>query len=300
MSKGRVTMKSKQREARLAWLFIGPYTIGFGLFYFAPALISLLVSTTNLRFVSKLDNVRFVGLGNYIEMLTNKDFWNAVGNSMTFTAFYVPVIMVVGLALAIMINQRIYVRNFIRTLFFMPYVSNMVAIAIVWSVILDPMDGVINSFLQSIGIANPPMWLMSTDTALITVVLISVWQGVGLQFVTYLAALQGVPGELKEAAAIDGANKWQVFRNVTLPSIAPTSFLVLITSIIVSFKNFTIIQVMTDGGPGTSTTILPLSIIEAGFSTFRLGYASAQAMFLFLIMMTITLIQWRGQKKIVY
>lgn len=293
-------MKSKRREERQAWLFIAPYTVGFGVFYLAPALISLLVSTTNLKYVSKFDNVAFVGLRNYLEMLGDKDFWNAVQNSLTFTLMYVPLIMVIGLVLAVLINQNIYGRNVVRTFFFMPYVSNMVAIAIVWSLLLDPMDGVVNKLLMSLGMTNPPMWLMSTKTSLLSVVLISVWQGVGLQFVTYLAALQGVPGELKEAAAIDGANRWQVFTHVTLPSIAPTSFLVLITSIIVSFKNFTIIQVMTDGGPGTSTTILPLSIIKAGFASFRLGYASAQAMFLFLIMMTVTVIQWRGQKKIVY
>lgn len=293
-------MKSKNKEAKLAWLFITPYLLGFGLFYFLPFIISIVMSTTNLKYVSKLKNVGFVGLSNYFEMFKDDKFWNAVINSASFTLVYVPLIMVIALALAIFINQKIYARNMIRTMFFLPYVSNMVAIAIVWSLLLDPIDGPVNKFLMSIGVTNPPMWLMSTKTSLITVVLISVWQGVGLQFVTYLAALQNVPNELKEAASIDGANMWKVFRNVTIPCIAPTTFLVLITSIIVSFKNFTIIQVLTDGGPGTSTKILPLNIIQEGFSAYRIGYASAQAIFLFCIVMTITLIQWRGQRKITY
>lgn len=292
--------KKKNKEARLAWLFISPYLLGFGLFYFIPFIISVVFSTTNLKYIGKFDNVKFIGLNNYFEMFQDDKFWNAFINSGKFSLMFVPIIMVVGLALALLINQEIYARNMIRTMFFLPYVSNIVAIAIVWSMLLDPMDGPINKILMSIGIANPPMWLMSTKTAMVTVVLISVWQGVGLQFVTYLAALQGVPKELKEAASIDGANIWQVFRNVTIPCIAPTTFLVLITSIIVSFKNFTIIQVITNGGPGTSTTILPLSIIEQGFSAFRLGYASAQAIIMVAIMMIVTIIQWRGQRKITY
>lgn len=290
-------MKYKSKDTRTAWLFIAPYLLGYLIFHFAPIFISFLMSLTNIRYISRLDKVKFTGLANYIEMFSDPEFLNAFGNSILFSLMYVPLVMAIGLVMALLINQQLHARNAIRGMLFMPYVSNMVAIAIVWSVLLDPISGIINSFLRSMGMTSPPMWLMGTKSALVTVVIIAVWQGVGLQFITYLAALQGVPLELKEAARIDGANTFQVFRAVTLPSIAPATFLLLITSVINSLKNFTIVQVLTEGGPGTSTTILPMNIVNTAFSSYRMGYASAQTVFMFLIVMGITLIQWRTKKK---
>lgn len=290
-------MKYKSKDTRTAWLFIAPYLLGYLIFHFAPIFISFLMSLTNIRYISRLDKVKFTGLANYIEMFSDPEFLNAFGNSILFSLMYVPLVMAIGLVMALLINQQLHARNAIRGMLFMPYVSNMVAIAIVWSVLLDPISGIINSFLRSMGMTSPPMWLMGTKSALVTVVIIAVWQGVGLQFITYLAALQDVPLELKEAARIDGANTFQVFRAVTLPSIAPATFLLLITSVINSLKNFTIVQVLTEGGPGTSTTILPMNIVNTAFSSYRMGYASAQTVFMFLIVMGITLIQWRTKKK---
>ncbi len=285
------------RESRTAWMFIAPYLIGYSLFHFLPLILSFLMSFTNLKYISKLDNVRFIGFANYLELFTDDMFKLSLGHSVLFTIVFVPLILILGLALAVVVNRKIYARNLIRGMVFMPYVSNMVAVAVVWSILLDPISGPINMLLKSFGIENVPMWLMSSKSALVTVVLIAVWQGVGLQFITYLAALQGVPVELKEAASMDGANGWQIFRNVTLPCIAPTTFLLTITSIINSLKNFTIIQVLTAGGPGTSTSVLPLNIVNTAFSTMRMGYASAQAMVLFAIVMIITAVQWKMQER---
>ena len=179
----------------------------------------------------------------------------------------------------------------------MPYVSNRVASAIVWSILLDPVDGIVNQTLRALGVNQVPMWLMGSKTALYSVVMIAVWREVGLQFVTYLAALQEVPTELKEAAQIDGAGRFQQFFYVTLPLIRNTTFLLTITSIITSLKNFTIIQVLTAGGPGNSTTVLPLNIVDTAFSSARMGYASAQAMVMFVLVMGVTVIQWVGKNR---
>ncbi|WP_242948541.1 carbohydrate ABC transporter permease [Blautia sp. Marseille-P3201T] len=250
-----------------------------------------------MKYISTADQTSFIGLGNYFEMIYDAEFRNAFKNSIIYSVCFVPLVMVVGLLLAVLVNQKIYFRNGIRAMIFMPYVSNMVAIAIVWSLLLDPVDGIINQTLRALGVSNAPMWLMGSKTALITVVMIAVWREVGLQFVTYLAALQDVPKELKEAAQIDGANRFQLFRFVTFPLLKNTTFLLIITSIITSLKNFTIIQVLTEGGPGNATTVLPLKIVDTAFSSARMGYASAQAMVMFVLVMVITAVQWIGKNR---
>ncbi len=292
-----MTSSLRRKEARIAWLFITPYLIGFLLFHFLPIFLSIIMSLTDMRYISTADQTSFIGLGNYFEMMHDIEFKNAFTNSIIYSVCFVPLVMAVGLLLAVLVNQKIYGRNGIRAMIFMPYVSNMVAIAIVWSLLLDPVDGVINQTLRALGVSNAPMWLMGSKTALITVVMIAVWREVGLQFVTYLAALQDVPKELKEAAQIDGANRFQLFRYVTFPLLRNTTFLLVITSIITSLKNFTIIQVLTAGGPGNSTTVLPLKIVDTAFSSARMGYASAQAMVMFVLVMVITAIQWIGKNR---
>ncbi len=292
-------MKSKLRtqEIRTAWIFITPYLIGYCIFHLLPLLISFLTSFSNIRYINKISSSKFIGLSNYLELVTDSDFINAFVNTLQYSIIYVPLIMSTGLLLAILINKELHGRKIIRGMIFMPYVSNMVAIAIIWAILLDPTTGIVNQTLRSLGFTNTPMWLMSTKSSLNTVAMISVWQGVGLQFITYLAALQGIPVELKEAANIDGASKFQVFMHVTWPCLRPTTFLLLITSIIGSFKNFTIIQVLTEGGPGNSSTVLPLNIVSTAFSSMRMGYANAQAIVMFVIIMIITAIQWKGQEK---
>ena len=292
-----MTSSLRRKEARVAWLFITPYLIGFILFHFLPIFLSIILSLTDMKYISTADQTSFIGLGNYFEMIYDAEFRNAFKNSIIYSVCFVPLVMVVGLLLAVLVNQKIYFRNGIRAMIFMPYVSNMVAIAIVWSLLLDPVDGIINQTLRALGVSNAPMWLMGSKTALITVVMIAVWREVGLQFVAYLAALQDVPKELKEAAQIDGANRFQLFRFVTFPLLKNTTFLLIITSIITSLKNFTIIQVLTEGGPGNATTVLPLKIVDTAFSSARMGYASAQAMVMFVLVMVITAVQWIGKNR---
>ena len=292
-----MTSSLRKKEARIAWLFITPYLIGFTLFHFLPVLLSAVLSLTDMRYISMIDKTHFIGLGNYFEMSRDPEFWNAFCNSIVYSICFVPFVMAAGLLLAVLVNQKIHFRNGIRAMIFMPYVSNMVAIAIVWSILLDPVDGIVNQTLSALGVNQAPMWLMGSKTALYSVVMIAVWREVGLQFVTYLAALQEVPTELKEAAQIDGAGRFQQFFYVTLPLIRNTTFLLTITSIITSLKNFTIIQVLTAGGPGNSTTVLPLNIVDTAFSSARMGYASAKAMVMFVLVMGVTVIQWVGKNR---
>ncbi len=290
-------LSRKQREMYTAFAFIAPYLIGYLLFHFFPIFLSFIISVTDVRYISRIGDASFVGLRNYLELFSDTEFTNSVKNSLLFSIMYVPGVMLVGLVLAVLINKKLYARNLLRGMLFMPYVSNMVAVSVVWSLLMDPTGGVINNVLRSIGIDNPPMWLMSTKTSLVSVVIIAVWQGVGLQFVTFLAAFQNVPTELKEAAYIDGTNGFQNFIHVTLPCIRSQTFLLMITSVITSLKNYTIVQVLTEGGPGTSTTILPLNIVNTAFTSFRMGYACAQTVVMFVIVMAITVLQWSGRKR---
>lgn len=290
-------LKIDKQESVTGYLFILPYSIGFLLFQGLPFFLSFIISLTNLRYVSKLDEVRFVGIDNFTAMIHDKSVIEAMLTSLKYCLMYVPLTMMLALLFALILNQKVYARNFLRTLLFMPYVSNIVAVSVIFSILLSPTNGLVNTFLRSLGVENPPMWLLGTETALPTVVMIACWQQMGMQMVIYLAALQDVPRELTESAEIDGANAWQRFSKIILPVISPTTFFLTITTIIGSLKNFSIIQTLTEGGPGSSTSVLPVSIVRTAFGSFRLGYASAQGMVLFAFVMLITVIQWRGQKK---
>lgn len=290
-------MRKCSKDTKTAWLFISPYVLGFIIFLFIPLVASFALSFTDVRYISKLKEMNFIGIKNYIEMFSDSRFLDSLGRSILFTAMYVPLVVIASLLLAVLVNKKIFARNTIRAMFFMPYISNIVAISIVWAILLEPTEGIINNLLRSIGISNPPIWLWGTNTALFSLVIISAWQALGLTFVIYLAALQNVPLEIKEAANIDGANKFQVFKYVTVPFIAPATLLVIITALTGSLKNFTIIQVMTNGGPGSSTEVLPLVIVETAFGSYRMGYASAQAIILFAIITILTLMQWKFNHK---
>ena len=172
----------------------------------------------------------------------------------------------------------------------------MVAVAVVCKLLRGPGGPVVNLLLK-MGMEEPPYLLYGLNTALPTVVCIAVWKGIGLNFITYLAALQNVSSDLLEAAQIDGATKWERIRHIIIPSVSPTTFFLLISSIITSLQNFTTIQALTGGGPGQATTVMSINIIRTAFSNYQTGYASAQALVMFLIVLVITLIQWRGQKK---
>lgn len=220
----------------------------------------------------------------------------ALGRTGLYTLIYVPVIMILSFILAYLLNKGVFWAKGIRSMFFLPYVSNMVAVAVVFQLMLGP-RGPFYLLQKFFGVEDPIIPLLNQKWALPVVVLIAVWKGIGLNFLTYLGALQNVDKSQVEAAEIDGANKWQQIKNVVIPAVAPTTFFLTISSIITSLQNFTVIQSLTDGGPGQATTVMSLNIVNTAFVKYETSYAAAQALVMFAIVMVITLIQWRGQKK---
>lgn len=284
------------RENIAGYLFVTPYVILFMIFTGIPFIASFVLAFLNVKFITRLDNLKFVGLNNFIKIFKNKETLLALFRTLQYSVIYVPLIMVVGFILAVLLNKGVHFKNTIRAMVFLPYVSNMVAVAVIFKIILGP-QGPIVHLLSSIGMQNPPNLLLDLNLALPTIVCIAVWKGVGLNMIVYLAALQDIPRSLIEAAQIDGANKFQIVLKVILPKLSPTTFFLLISSIITSLQNFTVIKALTDGGPGQATTVISLSIVRTAFTKFQTSYASAQAILVFIIVMVITIIQWRGQKK---
>jgi multiple sugar transport system permease protein len=289
------TSIAQKKEDRYGWLFISPYLIFFTVFTGIPFVIAIVMSFLNVKYITRLDNLKFVGLKNFIKIFTNKEILNSLLRTFQYSLVYVPVIMILGFVLAFMLNNGIYMKKAMRSLVFMPYVSNMVAVAVIFKVLLGNNSPMIIA-LRNMGF-NPPLLLQSLKLALPTVAMISVWKSVGLNMVVYLGALQEVPSELLEAAQIDGATKWQRIRNIIIPMISPTTFFLLISSIIGSFQNFTCIQALTEGGPGQATTVMAVNIVRTAFTKYETSLASAMAFVMFVIVMIVTLIQWRGQKK---
>lgn len=283
-------------ETLQGYMFITPYIIAFTIFTGIPFIAAFALSVFDVKFISKLEGVQFVGLDNFIRIFSDSEVMAALGRTFAYSAVYVPVVMIVSFGLAYILNKGVFMAKTIRSMVFLPYVSNIVAVAVVFQLILGPRGPLFLS-QEFFGIENPIVPLLNSNWALPTVALISVWKGLGLNFITYLGALQSVPTELIEAAEIDGATKWQQIKNVIIPCVSPTTFFLLISSLITSLQNYSVIQALTEGGPGTSTTVMSVNIIQTAFSKFETSYASAQALIVFAIVMVITLIQWTGQKK---
>lgn len=288
--------RSQRLEAATGYLFITPYLIAFLIFTGIPFISAFVLSFVNVKFISKLDNLQFMGLKNFIRFFTSAEAMDALWRSVLYSLIYVPVIMVLSFILAYLLNKGVFWAKGIRSMVFLPYISNMVAVAIVFQLLLGP-RGPFYLLQKFFGVEDPILPLLNQTWALPTVVLIAVWKGIGLNFLTYLGALQNVDKSQIEAAEIDGANKWQQIRNVVIPAVAPTTFFLTISSIITSLQNFTVIQSLTDGGPGQATTVMSLNIVNTAFVKYETSYAAAQALVMFAIVMVITLIQWRGQKK---
>ena len=287
---------ASKSEALQGYLFVTPYLIAFTIFTGIPFISAFVLSMLDVKFITKLDNVHFVGLKNFVRFFSSKEAMAALGRSGLYTLIYVPVIMILSFILAYLLNKGVFWAKGIRSMFFLPYVSNMVAVAVVFQLMLGP-RGPFYLLQKFFGVEDPIIPLLNQKWALPVVVLIAVWKGIGLNFLTYLGALQNVDKSQVEAAEIDGANKWQQIKNVVIPAVAPTTFFLTISSIITSLQNFTVIQSLTDGGPGQATTVMSLSIVNTAFVKYETSYASAQALVMFGIVMIITLIQWCGQKK---
>ncbi|HEU4740454.1 MAG TPA: sugar ABC transporter permease [Meiothermus sp.] len=275
-----------QREG---YVFVLPSLLHLLVFFLIPLGFSLWLSFHDWRGLTTR-NIPFVGLENYQFMFGDTRWWNAVWNTLVYTFVSVPLGMVLSLLVAIVMNQKIPGIYAFRAMFFLPVITSWVAVSVVWLWILDGRLGLLNYALSLVGIDGPD-WLSDPRTALLALILITVWKGLGFQMVIWLAGLQAIPKELYEAAIVDGANRVQQFRFVTLPMLAPTTFFMLITGVIGSFQVFTPVFVLTKGGPLGSTDVAVYRIYERAFVNFDFGYASALAWVLFVFIFVATLIQ---------
>lgn len=279
------------------WMFIGPVIFGIFAFQLIPILVSIYASLTRW---DGMNPPRFTGLDNYERLLTADEFFRqTLWNTIYFTLGHIPLTIVFALVLAMLCNLNLPGISLFRTAYFIPAVSNVVAISVVWFWIYQPQSGVLNTMLARIGIEGPA-WLSSTTWAMPAVILVSVWQGIGYPMVILLAGLQGIPHDLYEAAKIDGASYWNQFWKITIPLLTPTLFFLMITQFITSFQVFGIIYVMTQGGPANATSVYIYYLYQTAFSFGQMGYASAMAWVLFTIIALVTFVQWKLQKRWVF
>ena len=283
-----------RKRTLIAWTFILPNFIGFAVFTLVPVAWSFVLSFMEW---SAFAPPNFIGVDNFVRMVGDDSVQIALRNTVIYTVGTVPLTLIAALALALLLNNAVRGMGFFRTAIFFPFITSLVAVAFVWMMLFHPSLGPINGFLYHIGIEHPPRWLASTDWAMPALIIISVWRFMGYYMVIYLAGLQAIPGTLYEAAKIDGAGGWRRFVSVTLPMLRPTTFFVIIMLTINSFRMFDLVQVTTGGGPGRATTVLVHQLYIAGFVRFEFGYASAIALLLFFIIISITIVQFLLGKR---
>ncbi len=290
-----ITMtKRKVKNMAMAYLFLLPNLIGFLIFTLIPIVCSM-----GLSFMEwdSANPMVFVGFENFKRLWTDDTFKISLWNTVYYSVFTVPLTMAAALGLAIILNQKIKGINIFRTIFFFPHVASLVAIAVVWNLLFHPTLGPINNILRFLGVANPPGWTSSIDWAMPVIIIVSIWKSMGYYMILYLSGLQAIPRELYEAAKVDGANSFQRFKSITLPMLTPTTFFVSIMLTIACFKVFDLVSVMTNGGPGRATNVLVFNIYNTAFINYEFGYASAISMILFIIVLAITIVQFRAEKK---
>lgn len=286
--------KLNRRATLVGWSFILPNFLGFAIFTLIPVLAALALAFMDWDSFSAPE---FIGIKNFQRLFADQTFWIALQNTAVYAFGHIPLTLVISLGLAMILNQKLKGIGFFRVAVFFPYITSLVAVAVVWNMMFNPTSGPINQFLHAIGIADPPGWTTSTAWAMPAVIITSVWRDMGYYMVLYLAGLQSIPSELYEAAEMDGANAWQRFWNVTVPSLRPTTFFVTVMLTVASFKVFDLIVVMTDGGPGRSTTVLSQLIYREGIAEGNFGYSSAISLVLFLIVLTVTVVQFKIQQR---
>jgi multiple sugar transport system permease protein len=290
----RTATNVQKSESKVAWAFSAPALILLLAFIVLPFLLAFVLSFTNQRLISPLQT-KFVGIDNYVDTLTSATFWKAFFNNVWFVVIVVPVQTAFALWLAILVNRKIPGRVFFRTVFFLPVVTVMAAAAVIWSLLFNA-NGLVNAIMETVTFgAFSPDWLNSTTWALPAMMIVGIWQGVGFQMVILLAALQDVPEVLYEAAAIDGASRWQQFTNVTLPGIRNGLIFVITVTSILAFRLFDQVWIMprVPGGPLDSTRTMMLELVETGFGAQAIGRGAAIAVIFFVIVLVLTLIQRR-------
>ncbi|MBA2776787.1 MAG: sugar ABC transporter permease [Chloroflexia bacterium] len=291
-------MSLGRRETIAGYLFLLPNLLGFVIFTALAVVASAAISLTSWDLLS---DPEFIGLQNYIDLLTHDPLFRTVlWNTFYFTVVSVPASTVIALGLALMFNTGLRAIPLFRTMYFLPVITATVVVALVWRWFFNPDFGILNYALFRLGIDSPPNWLSTRTWAMPSVIILSVWKQVGYNMVIFLAGLQAIPTTLYEAASIDGAGRWQRFRNITLPLLTPTTFFVLIISIIGSLQVFDAVLVLTGGGPANATRTIVFHIWEEAFVFLEMGYAAAVAWMLFIMVFLVTALQWKLQKRWVH
>lgn len=286
----------RRQEERWAYLFLLPQYLGLLCFVLGPVLVTLFLSFSEWNLVAP---PRWIGLENYRVSFQADVFWQTWRNTIYYVVASVAGSIVFSLALALALNEKLRGITIYRGIYFLPAVTSAVAVSMVWRWLYQPEFGLFNALLSTIGLPTLP-WLNSLRWAMPSVIIMSIWQTIGYNMVIFLAGLQGIASQFYEAAEIDGANAWQRFRFITLPLLSPTTFFILITATIGAFQAFNQIYIMTNGGPANATRVILLHIYILAFRLFKIGEASAVSWALFLILFTLTLINFLVARKWVH
>jgi multiple sugar transport system permease protein len=284
-----------RREAIAGYLFIAPWLVGFLVFILGPIVASFYFSLTDYQIVKP---PKYVGLANYRRMLEDDLVWQALKVTSIYVAVSTPLVLALSFGVAVLMNQRVTGVGVWRTIFYLPNLIPLVASTMLWLWIFNPQFGLLNLLLKQVGITGP-LWLRSTDWALPSLILMSLWS-VGGPMLVYLAGLQGIPTELYDAVAVDGGGPWARFWTITVPMMTPVIFYNLVLGLIAGFQVFAQPLIMTEGGPRYATLFYVLYLYENAFQYFRMGYASALAWLLFLIILALTIVMFRWSAFWVY
>ncbi|MEU7608124.1 sugar ABC transporter permease [Micromonospora sp. NPDC049204] len=282
------------RNTVAGWSFILPNFLGFAALTLLPVVVLFYVAFTNWNVFGVAE---WTGTANFRRMWDDTSFWTALRNTVYYAVFHIPLTLGAALGLALLLNRKLRGVGIFRTIAFFPYITSIVAIAVVWNQLFSPEYGPINALLGAVGVDDPPGWTASATWSMPAVIIVGTWRYMGYYMLLFLAGLQTIPAQLYEAAETDGASPWQRFVHVTLPGLRTTTFFVTVLLTIESFKVFDLILVMTGGGPGQSTLVLSQYIYQKGFEENQFGYASAVSIVLFAICFGITVIQFMVNKR---
>ncbi|WP_243662616.1 carbohydrate ABC transporter permease [Plasticicumulans lactativorans] len=291
----RTKLRIANREFRQELGMLMPALVLLAIFLVVPFLLSFWFSLTNERLVPRPVPASFIGLQNFQRVLSDPSFWNSLWNVIRFTLMVLPIQCGFALLTAVLINQKLPFRNLFRSLLFLPAISSMVIVCVIWSTLYQFPTGPLNSLLQGLtfGLAGPVDWLGDSAWSMPALVLLSAWQAYGFQMIVYLAGLQNISPELYDAAKIDGANAWQRFWHITMPGLKQTHVFVILITTIQAFKLFTQVNILTQGGPDGRTDTVVHYMIHSGFVEQKVGYASAVSIILFVIVLAVSLVQRR-------
>ncbi len=298
-------IKTKHKKSRSleysdsvwGYVFILPMLIGFLIITVAPVIMTFIYSLTDKNMMSR--TTEFIGITNFLQLFSDKTFRSTMWQTLEFTLLLIPSNMILTLGLATLLKNKFKGCGFFRTAVFTPVVTSVVVWGVLWKYIFQTDNGLINSILKMVGITGP-QWLMNLKLAIPISVFVTLIKGLGMNTVIFIGAMLDVPEDYYEAAELDGANKLQQFFKITLPNIAPSIFLVLILTTIGSLKVFGQVKALTNGGPGTSSYVMVFYIYQMAFQSYKFGYASAASVILFLIIVALTILQWKLRKRWVF